>query len=80
MIDMLKDILRERLNSRKTSNVDFLDQAIDSMHDQEFLTEDFVVRMMSAGIFASSETVSTMLAMIFKLLSETPAVLEELRV
>ncbi|KAI3442427.1 uncharacterized protein J3R85_001179, partial [Psidium guajava] len=77
--DMLKDILRERLNSRKTSNVDFLDQAIDSMHDREFLTEDFIVRMMLAGIFGSSESISTMLAMIFKLLSEAPAVLVELR-
>ncbi|XP_048135588.1 cucurbitadienol 11-hydroxylase-like [Rhodamnia argentea] len=79
MMDMLKDILRERLNSRKTSNVDFLDQAIDSMHDQEFLTEDFIARMMLGGIFASSESMSTALAMIFKFLSETPAVLEELR-
>ncbi|KAK3421153.1 hypothetical protein EUGRSUZ_G01855 [Eucalyptus grandis] len=66
LIDMLKGILKERLNSGKTSNVDFLDQAIDSMHDQEFLTEDFI-------------SISSMLAMIFKLLSETPAVLAELR-
>ncbi|KAL3730955.1 hypothetical protein ACJRO7_027906 [Eucalyptus globulus] len=73
LIDMLKGILRERLNSGKTSNVDFLDQAIDSMPDQEFLTEDFIVQMMFAGIFASSESISSMLAMIFKLLSETPA-------
>ncbi|KAF7848956.1 hypothetical protein BT93_L1398 [Corymbia citriodora subsp. variegata] len=78
-IDMLKDTLRERLNSGKTSNVDFLDEAIDSMHDQDFLTEDFMVQMMFVGIFASSETISSMLAMIFKLLSGTPAVLEELR-
>ncbi|XP_030512915.2 cucurbitadienol 11-hydroxylase-like [Rhodamnia argentea] len=79
LIDMLKDILRKRLNSRKTSSVDFLDQAIDSMDNQEFLTEDFIVHMMFAGIFASSESISSMLAMIFKLLSENPAVLEELR-
>ncbi|KAL3730956.1 hypothetical protein ACJRO7_027907 [Eucalyptus globulus] len=79
LIDMLKGILRERLNSGKTSNVDFLDQAIDIMRDQEFLTEDFIVQMMFAGILASSESISTMLAMIFKLLSETPAVLAELR-
>ncbi|KAF7848955.1 hypothetical protein BT93_L1397 [Corymbia citriodora subsp. variegata] len=78
-IDMLKGILRERLNSGKTSNVDFLDEAIDSMHDQDFLTEDFIVQMMFGGIFATSETISSMLAMIFKLLSGTPAVLEELR-
>ncbi|KAF8020691.1 hypothetical protein BT93_G1199 [Corymbia citriodora subsp. variegata] len=78
-IDMLKGTLRERLNSGKTSNVDFLDEAIDSMHDQDFLTEDFIVQMMFTGIFASSETISSMLAIIFKLLSGTPAVLEELR-
>ncbi|KAK2632118.1 hypothetical protein EUGRSUZ_L01974 [Eucalyptus grandis] len=79
LIDMLKGILGGRLNSGKASNVDFLDQAIDSMHDQEFLTEDFIVQMMFEGIFASSESISSMLAMIFKLLSETPTVLEELR-
>ncbi|XP_039173717.1 cucurbitadienol 11-hydroxylase-like [Eucalyptus grandis] len=79
LIDMLRGILKERLDSGKTSNVDFLDQAIDSMRDQEFLTEDFIVQLMFAGILASSESILIMLAMIFKLLSETPTVLAELR-
>ncbi|KAI6677501.1 hypothetical protein NL676_038297 [Syzygium grande] len=76
-------ILRERVNSGKTSNVDSvdsLDQALDSMHNQQFLTEDFIVQMIFAGIFASSESMSSMLAMIFKLMSENLSVLEELRV
>lgn len=76
-------ILRERVNSGKTSNVDSvdsLDQALDSMHNQQFLTEDFIVQMIFPGIFASSESMSSMLAMIFKLMSENLSVLEELRV
>lgn len=69
---MFKDILSETLNSDKTCHADFLNQAVGDMDNEEFLTKNFMFNVMFVGIFAGTESISTMLALIFKFLFETP--------
>ncbi|KAG5222973.1 cytochrome P450 [Salix suchowensis] len=80
MLKMLKDTLMERLSDPSKRRGDFLDQAIDDMKTEKFLTEDFIPQLMFGILFASFESMSTTLTLTFKFLSENPRVVEELRV
>ncbi|KAI5603801.1 hypothetical protein BDE02_01G243000 [Populus trichocarpa] len=79
MLKMLKDTLMERLNDPSKRRGDFLDQAIDDMKTEKFLTEDFIPQLMFGILFASFESMSTTLTLTFKFLTENPRVVEELR-
>ncbi|KAJ4836042.1 hypothetical protein Tsubulata_023466 [Turnera subulata] len=79
MIKILKDALMERLNNPEKRRGDFLDQTIDDMQSEKFLTVDFIPQLIFGILFASFETMSITLTLAFKFLSEYPQVVEELR-
>ncbi|KAI3916459.1 hypothetical protein MKW92_005916 [Papaver armeniacum] len=57
---------------------DFLDQVIEDMNTKEFLTEDFVVYFIFATIIGSFASISSTLTLASMLLTDHPAVVEEL--
>ncbi|XP_030942094.1 cytochrome P450 87A3-like [Quercus lobata] len=76
-MSMLRKIVKEKITSPEKRSENLLDQAIDDMEKEEFLSEDFIVKLLFAILFASFETsVSVLLAL--KLLAEHPAALQEL--
>lgn len=75
---MMRGVLKERLASSETYRGDFLDHALKDLGTEKFLTEDFILQIMFGLLFASSESTSMTLTLIFKFLSENPHVLEEL--
>ena len=76
---MLRKIVKEKITSPEKRSENLLDQAIDDMEKEKFLSEDFIVKLLFAILFASFETsVSVLLAL--KLLAEHPAALQELTV
>ena len=77
---MIRAALKERLTTPESYRGDFLDHALKDLHTQEFLTEDFIVQIMFGLLFASSESTSMSLALVFKFLSEHPSVLDEMMV
>ncbi|KAI3898237.1 hypothetical protein MKX03_029608 [Papaver bracteatum] len=76
-IQLMKDILQERRNSTEKKG-DFLDQVIEDMKTMEFITEDFVVYFIFAILLASFVSISTALTLAFSLLTDHPAVVNEL--
>ncbi|XP_057516407.1 beta-amyrin 16-alpha-hydroxylase CYP87D16-like [Amaranthus tricolor] len=78
VMDMMRTALKERVASPETSRGDFLDHALKDLNTQKFLTEDFILQIMFGLLFASSESTSMTLTLVFKFLSENPHVLEEL--
>ena len=80
MLKILKNTLMERLDDPSKRRGDFLDQAIDDMKTEKFLTVDFIPQLMFGILFASFESMSTTLTLTFKFLTENPRVVEELRV
>ena len=76
---MLRKIVKEKITSPEKRSENLLDQAIDDMEKEKFLSEDFIVQLLFAILFASFETsVSVLLAL--KFLAEYPAALKELTV
>uniref|UniRef100_A0A5B7C8H1 Cytochrome P450 87A3-like n=1 Tax=Davidia involucrata TaxID=16924 RepID=A0A5B7C8H1_DAVIN len=81
VINMMKEKLKEKRNSPdQTCQGDLLDQAVKDMNTEKFLTDDFVVGLIFGALFASFESISSALTLAFKLLSQHPSVVEELRV
>ncbi|XP_017217886.2 beta-amyrin 16-alpha-hydroxylase CYP87D16 [Daucus carota subsp. sativus] len=73
------DVLRKRqMSSDKTPRDDLLDHLIQDMNKETFLNEDFIVQLMFGLLFVTSDSISTTMALAFKLLAEHPLVLEEL--
>ncbi|KAL3611410.1 hypothetical protein D5086_002430 [Populus alba] len=79
MSNMVRHIIKERLiNSPDERPGDFLDQALNDMASEKFLTEDFIAELSFGILFAAFESVSTTLTLAIKFLAENPLVLEEL--
>ncbi|XP_037496897.1 cytochrome P450 87A3, partial [Jatropha curcas] len=78
MLKMLRDTLKQRLSSPDTHRGDFLDQAIDDMDTEKFLTGDCIPQLIFGILLAGFETTATTLTLAFKFLAEHPLVLEEL--
>ncbi|KAI3944737.1 hypothetical protein MKW98_021195 [Papaver atlanticum] len=80
VLELMKDILRERQNSTEERKGDFVDQLIDDVKKEEFMSEELAAVIMIATVFASFETISTAfrVAMMFLTDQQTPLVLEEL--
>ncbi|GLT53859.1 hypothetical protein SLA2020_270980 [Shorea laevis] len=75
----LRNVVKERMMiSPEKRRGDFLDQAIGDMDNEKFLSEDFLVQMLFAGLFAAYESVSSALSLILKLLADHPSVVQEL--
>ncbi|KAI4367216.1 hypothetical protein MLD38_022979 [Melastoma candidum] len=79
LTELLKDILRERMIFGGTPRGDFLDQAIQDIKGEEPLTEDAVIQLMFACLFASTESISNALILLVKMLSEDSITVERLR-
>lgn len=73
------DVLRKRQSSPdQFRHDDLLDHLIKDMSTESFLNEAFIVQLLFGLLFVSSDSISTTLALAFKLLEEHPSVLEEL--
>ncbi|XP_075673398.1 cucurbitadienol 11-hydroxylase-like isoform X1 [Castanea sativa] len=77
-LSMLGKILKERINSPKRHYEDLLDQAINDMDKEKFLSEDLIINVVYGLLFASFESISVALSLTLNLLAEHPAVLQEL--
>jgi cytochrome P450 len=78
----LKQRLHEKLNTtERQEHMCLMDLLIrDIEMEKQGLTEDYVLNLLFALIFASYETTSTTLTVAVKLLMENPDVLQELEV
>ncbi|MCL7032685.1 hypothetical protein MKW94_021488 [Papaver nudicaule] len=77
----LTDILHERLNKRENERRrqgDLLDQLIDDMETEDFITEDFIVYFMFSVLLASFETISAAVTVAMIFLTDQPLVIKEL--
>nr|GMD54558.1 cytochrome P450 87A3-like [Ipomoea batatas] len=76
----MRDVVKKRLETPERQQEDVLDHLIRDMHmgTHKFLSEDFIVQLMFGLLFVASESITTTLALAFKLLAEHPNVLEEL--
>ncbi|KAI8535044.1 hypothetical protein RHMOL_Rhmol10G0144500 [Rhododendron molle] len=82
IMNMIRNTAREKLKAPKKSDQgDLLNQAVREMNNEKFLTEDFIVYLISDPevLFASSESVSSAITLAIKLLCEHPSVVNELR-
>ncbi|KAL5562373.1 hypothetical protein UlMin_032120 [Ulmus minor] len=80
IISMFKDMLKERLVSPNTNKEDFLGKLSKDKNSEKFLTEEFIVHSIFVLFFASLESISSLLALALKFLSENPSAMEELKV
>ena len=78
--NILRKIVKERMNAPERHSKDLLDQAINDMDKEKFLSEDLIVQLMYSLLFASFESISSTLSLTLKLLADHPAVLQELKV
>ncbi|KAI3996152.1 hypothetical protein MKX01_031506 [Papaver californicum] len=80
VLQLMKDILRERQNSTEERKGDFVDQLIDDVKNEEFMSEELAAVLMIAMVFASFETVSTAfrVAMMFLTDQQAPLVVKQL--
>ncbi|KAI3875929.1 hypothetical protein MKW92_030498 [Papaver armeniacum] len=81
VLELMKDILHERRNSSaKQRRGDFLDQLIDDIEKEKFLSDELAAVVMTALVFASFETISTALsvAMMFLTDQQAPLVVKQL--
>ncbi|KAI3932075.1 hypothetical protein MKW92_005685 [Papaver armeniacum] len=78
-VELMKGILHERINSPGKRRGDFLDQLIDDMKKEDFLTEDFVVYMMFGLQLASFVSISANLTRAIRLMTENPLVIKEVK-
>ncbi|XP_041013131.1 cucurbitadienol 11-hydroxylase-like [Juglans microcarpa x Juglans regia] len=77
-LNMLRDIVKERMKSPEKYRGDFLDQITADMNKESFLTQDFIIYLLYGLLFASFESISASLSLTLKLLAEHPAVLLQL--
>ncbi|KAF4357665.1 hypothetical protein F8388_007201 [Cannabis sativa] len=78
VVSMLKDKLKERKNAPELNHGDLLDQICKDMEKEKFLSEDFIGQLLFGGLFATFESVSTVITLAFLLLPEHHSVLEEM--
>lgn len=77
-LKLIKKMLQERRACLDNYRGDFLDQIIQDMKNESFLTEDLVCRVTFGLLFASFETISANLTLAIKLFTEHPRVVQEL--
>lgn len=62
------------------SKTDFLDQIVEDMRTESFLTKEFATHVLFGILLASFETVSSTIALAIKYLSDHPSLLQQLKV
>ena len=81
MISMFRDMLKERrLSPNNTNKQDFLGKLSNDMDSEKFLTPELIVHVIFGVLFASFDTISSLLTVALKFLSENPSAVEELKV
>uniref|UniRef100_A0A7N1A5S7 Cytochrome P450 n=1 Tax=Kalanchoe fedtschenkoi TaxID=63787 RepID=A0A7N1A5S7_KALFE len=80
IMNKLRQVVKERLAAPKMGEEygDLLDSAIKDIGTEKLVTEEFVVYLLLGLLAASYDSSSLTVAVAFKLLSENPAVSEEL--
>ncbi|KAJ9178749.1 hypothetical protein P3X46_010606 [Hevea brasiliensis] len=78
-MSILKKIIVERRNTVEKRGADVLDRCLNDMEKEKFLTDDFICMLMFGGLFASSESISSITTLMFKFLSAHPEVVQELK-
>ncbi|RYR79855.1 hypothetical protein Ahy_A01g004658 [Arachis hypogaea] len=78
-IKIVKNILEARRNSPEKYRGDILDQAINDLEKNKVMNDDQIVFVILGIWFASSASISSIIQLIFKFLSDHPCVIEELR-
>ncbi|THG11739.1 hypothetical protein TEA_028949 [Camellia sinensis var. sinensis] len=80
--DKLEKVIRAKLKERiacpEEKKGDFLDQAVKDLNTDFFLTENFILSIIVGALFATVESISTAIALSFKLFAEHPWVVEDL--
>ena len=79
-IKLMREIMEERRSSLENCKEDFLQQVVDDMGKEKFLTDDFVVHLMFGLLLASFETISSTLTLAIILLSDHPSAVQQLAV
>ena len=75
---LIRDVLNERKASPESHKGDLLDQIVDDMKKENFLSDDFIVSILFAVLLASFETISTTIALALKFLLENQSIMQEL--
>ncbi|KAI4353633.1 hypothetical protein L6164_002566 [Bauhinia variegata] len=76
----IKNTVKERRISTELYHGDFLDEAISDIGTNSILTEDTVTSFTLGLTFASAVSISSLMTLMFKFLSEYPSVIDELTV
>ncbi|KAI4353665.1 hypothetical protein L6164_002597 [Bauhinia variegata] len=76
----IKNTVKERRTSTELYHGDFLDEAISDIGTNTIFTEDTVTSFALGLTFASAVSISSLMTLMFKFLSEYPSVMEELTV
>lgn len=76
----MRGVVTKRMGESERRKGDLLDHIIDDKSTESFVNEDFIVQLMFGLLFVTSDSISTTLALAFKLIAEHPLVLEELTV
>lgn len=66
---------------KKSSGIrkgDLLDQFVDDIKKETFLSDEFIVFILFGVLFASFETISSTIALAIKFLTENPSIMQEL--
>lgn len=74
----MRDVVTKRLAESERRHGDLLDHIIQDKNTESFINDDFIVQLMFGLLFVTSDSISTTLALAFKLLADHPSVLEEL--
>ena len=77
---MLRKIIKERINSPENHHGDFLDQAINDIDTEKYLTEDIIIYSLFGLLYTNFDAISSIMAFTLKLLEDQPKVLQELQV
>ncbi|MBA0548037.1 hypothetical protein Golob_019157, partial [Gossypium lobatum] len=81
VIQVISKLVEERMNSGeggRISKTDFLDQIVEDMRTESFLTKEFATHVLFGILLASFETVSSTIALAIKYLSDHPSLLQQL--
>ncbi|KAI8541067.1 hypothetical protein RHMOL_Rhmol08G0034300 [Rhododendron molle] len=80
LLKLVNDVIQERRAHPEKRRGDFLDQILDDMKHQTFLTDNSVLFITFGLLLGTVETVSSTITLTIKLLIEHPLVVEELMV
>uniref|UniRef100_A0A7N2N0U5 Cytochrome P450 n=1 Tax=Quercus lobata TaxID=97700 RepID=A0A7N2N0U5_QUELO len=78
-VNMLRKIIKERINSPENHHGDFLDQAINDIDTEKYLTEDIIIYSLFGLLYTNFDAISSIIAFTLKLLEDQPKVLQELQ-